>query len=364
MAGVYDKIKAIEEEMARTQVNKATESHLGLLKAKIARLKREGAAQAAKGKGGGHGFAVRKSGDATVVMVGLPSVGKSTLLNAITNADSRVAAYAFTTVTTVPGVLKHRGADIQVLDLPGILEGASTGHGRGKEVIAVARSADLVLLVVDVFNANVRNALMKELREMGIRPDEKPPNIILTRKNTGGIGITTTVKLTKMNEKTIREILNVYGVHNGDILFHEDADADRLIDFLSGNCIYIPALTVLNKSDLVDGKYVRTLGFPCIAISAEKKQNLDAVKDAIYSKLDLIRLYMKHRDGKIDYDEPMIVRRGATVGDVCNKIHREMVEQFKHAQIWGKSARFGGQRANLDHVLQDGDVVFIVKKNQ
>jgi hypothetical protein len=210
----------------------------------------------------------------------------------------------------------------------------------------------------------VRHALLKELREMGIRPDEKPPNIILKPKNTGGLSITTTVKFTKINEKTIRDILNVYGVHNGDILFHEDVDADRLIDFLAGNCIYIPALTVLNKAELVDAKYIRSLGFPCIPISAEKKKNLDALKDAIYEKLDFIRLYMKHRDGKIDYDEPMIVRRGSTVGDVCGKIHREMVAQFKHAQVWGKSVRFGGQRTNLDHVLQDGDVVFIVKKNQ
>ena len=126
--GIPEKIKAIQDEMARTQINKATEHHIGLLKAKIAKLKKEQETnQVKKSSKKSDGFDVKRSGDATVVFIGLPSVGKSTLLNKLTSSKSAVGAFQFTTLTVVPGVLEHRGAKIQMLDLPGIIKGASTG---------------------------------------------------------------------------------------------------------------------------------------------------------------------------------------------------------------------------------------------
>ncbi|KAG2473549.1 MAG: hypothetical protein NPMRth3_5470001, partial [Nitrosopumilales archaeon] len=101
--GIPEKIKAIQDEMAKTKINKATEHHLGLLKAKIAKLKREQEERKSKKGAKTDGFDVKRSGDATVVFIGFPSVGKSTLLNKLTGARSTVAAYQFTTVTVVPG---------------------------------------------------------------------------------------------------------------------------------------------------------------------------------------------------------------------------------------------------------------------
>lgn len=91
------------------------------------------------GSGGGSGFDVSKSGDARIALVGFPSVGKSTFLSKITKTKSEVAAYSFTTLTAIPGVLEYGGAEIQVLDLPGIIEGASEGKGRGRQVISAAK---------------------------------------------------------------------------------------------------------------------------------------------------------------------------------------------------------------------------------
>ena len=84
--GAAAKIKELEAEYARTQKNKATNGHLGLIKAKIAKLKREliEPAGGGGGGGGGEGFDVKKSGDTRVGLVGFPSVGKSTLLTTLT----------------------------------------------------------------------------------------------------------------------------------------------------------------------------------------------------------------------------------------------------------------------------------------
>ena len=104
--GIGDKIKAIEDEMAITQKNKATEYHWGQLKARLARLNTELEAEATKKGPKGEGFEVEKNGNARIVMIGFPSVGKSSLLNKMCpGTESEAAAYEFTTLTCIPGVL-------------------------------------------------------------------------------------------------------------------------------------------------------------------------------------------------------------------------------------------------------------------
>merc|ERR1712157_450017 len=141
-------------EIARTQKNKATEYHLGTLKAKLAKYRGQLLEPSGKKGEKGEGFDVLKSGDARVAMIGFPSVGKSTLLSTVTKTESVQAAYEFTTLTCIPGVIEHRGANIQLLDLPGIIEGAAQGKGRGRQVIAVARTADLVVMQVEAHKSD------------------------------------------------------------------------------------------------------------------------------------------------------------------------------------------------------------------
>ncbi|HKY11020.1 MAG TPA: GTP-binding protein [Nitrososphaera sp.] len=374
--GIPEKIKEIQDQIHRTQINKATEFHIGLLKAKIARLKRE-MQENVHGRtmhGGGEniGFDVRKAGDATVVLIGLPSVGKSTLLNSLTNAKSRVASYQFTTLTAVPGMLHYRGAKIQVLDLPGIIEGASGGKGFGKRVLSVARSADLVLIVLDVFQPHHLSVLKKELAEGGIRLDEQPPNILIEKTSTGGISVNAQVPI-KASERLIKEIMRLYGLHNGRLIIREpNLTDDQLIDVLNGNRIYVPSVIVLNKIDLVNASFVQEIKSKTvgnnnnnnnyfIAVSADSGINIDVLKEAIYQRLGFIRVYMRPKGGETDFKEPLIIKNGATVQDVCNKIHRNMAKNFRYGLVWGKSAKFAGQKVGLDHKLADEDVLTIVK---
>jgi ribosome-interacting GTPase 1 len=147
--GIGDKIKEIEEEMARTQKNKATEYHWGQMKARLAKLQTMLEEEGSKKGPKGEGFDVEKNGNARCVMIGFPSVGKSSLLNQLCGTSSEAAAYEFTTLTCIPGVLYINDAKMQLLDLPGIIEGASDGKGRGKQVIAVGKTADVILMVLD-----------------------------------------------------------------------------------------------------------------------------------------------------------------------------------------------------------------------
>jgi len=364
--GIPEKIKAIEDEMAKTQINKATEHHLGLLKAKIAKLKREQEDNVAKRSGQkSDGFDIRRTGDATVVFIGLPSVGKSTLLNRLTGAKSEVGAYQFTTLTVVPGMMSYRGAKIQILDLPGIIKGASSGKGLGKRILSVARSADLVLLVLDVFQPYHEDVLINELGNIGIRLNQLPPNITIEKSGTGGISIAQQVKITKISERHLKDILHLYGIMSARVVIREDLSSEQLSDHIAGNISYSKALTVLNKIDLVDDGFRRDLKkrlkTSVIEVSANSGVNIELLKEEIYKKLSFIRVYMRPKGGETDFKEPLIAREGDTVEDVCNKLHRRMRKQFRYGMVWGRSVKFGGQHVGLDHILQDEDVLTIIK---
>ncbi|MGA9400951.1 GTPase, partial [Haladaptatus sp.] len=173
--GLEEEIEALREEISDTPYNKSTESHIGRLKAKLAEKKEK--LQNQSSAGGGEGYAVEKTGDATVAFVGFPSVGKSTLLNSLTAAESEVGDYEFTTLNVNPGMLQYNGANIQLLDVPGLIEGAAHGRGGGQEVLSVVRAADLVVFVLSVFEIDQYERLQEELYENKIRLDSTPPSI-------------------------------------------------------------------------------------------------------------------------------------------------------------------------------------------
>ena len=359
----YDrKVNELEEELSTTKYNKKTQGHIGLVKAKLAKIKEEYQRKtAAKGKG--EGFSVRRTGDATVILVGFPSVGKSTLLNAITNANSPVGAYAFTTLTCIPGLLEYNHSKIQVLDVPGIVEGAATGRGRGKEVLACAQSADLVIILLEIFNPEHLEVVKNEIYETGLRLNQKPPMVRISKKMRGGIDIGLTVKLTKLTEETIKDILKEFGLQNCSIVIREDITDDQLIDAIEGSKKYVPAITVLNKIDMVDKselERVKAIVKPDICVSAENKVNTEEMKELIFKKLEFIRIFCKEAGKKADMDVPLIMRKGNTLKDVCMKLHKDFINKFRFARIWGKSARFDGMPVRkLDYVFEDKDIVEI-----
>jgi len=362
---IEKQIKDIEDEIFNTQKNKATEHHIGKLKAKIARLRSEVEKRRSSG-GKGKGFSIKKEGDATVGLVGIPSVGKSTLLNRLTRAESRVGSYEFTTLDTIPGMMKYNGANIQIFDLPGLISGAAKGKGRGLEVLSAVRNVDLILFMLDAENVFDLDIMADELFQGGLRLNQIKPDVVIKKTGHGGINVFSTVKLTYLSEEMIRSISSEY-VINADIIIRQDVNEDQLIDVFNENRVYIPAFVVINKIDKIDKSklsslvsYVKQKNWDVLAISARNMENLEKLKKMIFEKLDLIRIFMKPVGGKADYDEPLILKKDDTVETACRRLHRDFKEKFRYANVSGTSAKHDVQKVGLDHVLHDGDILTIV----
>ncbi|BFZ54394.1 GTP-binding protein rbg1 [Savitreella phatthalungensis] len=367
MSTTVEKIKEIEAEVARTQVNKATKKHLGILRSKLAQLRRELINPTTHGGShGGEGFEVARTGVASVGFIGFPSVGKSSLMTRLTGTFSEVAEYEFTTLVATAGVIKHKGAKIQIVDLPGIIQGAKDGKGRGRQVIAAARSCQLIFLVLDVLKPLTDKAVIEaELEGFGIRLNKQPPNITFKKKDKGGLNITSTVPLTNIDHDEIRAVCHEYKISSADIAFRCDASVEDFIDVIEGNRIYMPCIYVLNKIDQISIEELDMIyRIPnCVPISAKEGWNYDELLDTMWEKLDLVRIYTKPKGLQPDYSDPVVLKSNAkSCEDFCNVIHKSIAKQFKHAYVWGSSVRHSPQKVGISHQLADEDVVTIVKR--
>jgi len=344
-----------------------------MLKAKLAKLRRE-ILEPSKGAGAGkgEGFDVTKAGDSRVGLVGawrgrprarssstapagFPSVGKSTLLTKLTGTFSEVASYEFTTLTCIPGVIRYRGAKIQLLDLPGIIEGAKDGKGRGRQVISTARTCNLILIVLDALKPITHKRLIEhELEGFGIRLNKEPPKITFKKKERGGISFASTVQPTHLDLESVTSICREYRINSADIRMQGDYTDEELIDVIEGNRIYIPCIYVCNKIDqarragraaaarahfffgagqitLEELELLDRMPHYC-PVSAHAMWNMDGLLQMVWEYLDLVRIYTKPKGMNPDYNEPVVLpRKECTVEDFCNRIHKLLIKQFKYA---------------------------------
>lgn len=373
MPGILEKIAEIEKEMSKTQKNKATTTHLGFLKAKLCALRRELLEPKSSGGGKCEGFEVQRYGDSRIALIGFPSVGKSSLLTALTGVQSEAASYEFTTLTCIPGVIYYNDAKIQLLDLPGIITGASAGKGRGRQIIATARSSDMILMVLDATKDDVqRQLLTKELDDVGIRLNKTRPKISIIRTKTGGLKFNATVPLTHLSRDMCYTILQTYKLFNVDIVVQEDATVDEFIDVLeevgSAPRKYVKCLYVYNKIDMLSIDQVDRLAREpnTVVISVSKKLNLDGLLELIWQNLSLVRVYTKKKGMFPDFSDPLIItpQRGdktCTVENAVTMLHKSLLDEFRAAMVWGASVRLSPQVCGLKHELMDEDVMQIQK---
>jgi len=155
-------------------------------------------------------------------------------------------------------------------------------------------------------------------------------------------------------------------LHNCDIMIREDITTDEFIDVLIGTRKYLPCLYVYNKVDAISLEEVDRLAHQpkAVVISCEMDLNLDHLIGRIWDELGLVKVYTKKRGVHPDLDDPICLRRGATIEDVCNGIHRSLGPNFRYGLVWGKSSKFSphAQKVSLQHQVADEDVVSIFTK--
>jgi ribosome-interacting GTPase 1 len=167
--------------------------------------------------------------------------------------------------------------------------------------------------------------------------------------------------MTEMEEKGMKEILREYKYHNSRVVVREDITYDKFVDVLLKNTVYIQTLTVLNKIDMVDNvremELHESADFELLPISADNDFNLETLKEQIFEKLGLIRIYMRPKGEKTDFKEPLIIRNGSSIENIANKIHGELKNDLRFTRVWGRSVKFGGQKVGLNHRPMDEDII-------
>lgn len=298
-----DKLAALEEMLATIPKHKGTEKMQADLKRRIAKLRNE-VQQRKKGAARGKPFyQIDKEGAGQVVLVGGPNVGKSMLLGALTNAEPEVADYPFTTRAPQPGMCTYENVQFQLVDLPPITPESAEGW-----LFGIIRTSDAAVLVVDLAADDIlfdTAAVLDQLAAANI-------SLVATAPNASG-------------EKRALAVANKLDARGA---------ADRLAllrEFLAGR-------------------------LPVLPVSATAGTGLDSLREQMFGLLDVIRVYSKPPGKKVDLAAPFILRRGATVLDAADAIHKDFVAKLKYARLWGGQT-YQGQMVGRDHVLNDGDIL-------
>jgi small GTP-binding protein len=359
-----EKLAALQKMFQTVPKHKGTEKLRLQIRRKMAKMRGEIEAAEAK-KGGGPSFNVKKEGAAQVALVGFPSVGKSLILTKLTNAYVVVGSYDFTTTMPTPGMLLYNDIQIQIVEVPGLIEGASEGRGFGTKLMSAIRVADACIFIVDLSGdiPTQMRVLLNELEKSNIKINKKRKDVEIKRLSTGGIEVRG-ARLFAGSEADIRAFLTEERIHNALVVFKEPTTIEEFEECLNLSLTYLPAFIIANKMDIPGAEETFALlrknypQFTIIPLSAVNETDLGEMKREIYHILDIIRIFTKTPGEEPAYP-PIAIARGSSVIKVAEKVHKQFARDFKYARVWGKSVKYKGQRVGGNHVLEDGDIVEI-----
>jgi len=348
-----EKIKALEQMQSTAPSHKGAENLRSDIANRLSKMKSKlEKSKSVKGQGKGLRFA--RDGSATVVLVGIPNSGKSTLLSKITNATPKISDYAFTTKFPEIGIMEYQGTKIQIVELPAIVEGSSKGKARGKEILSLIRNGDLVVCCLLGDRETMEyslDLLINEMQISNIVINKKKPSLSINKAGNNGVEIVGESNVVDGAEKLFDILKQRYS--NIIIRVEEKASVNDILEAMDVTKSYKKVIGIWNNS-MKPVTYKGISVFPNIDINITKK--------TIYDNLDLIIVYTR-KPGEKDIDNvPVALRKGSTVKDLCNMLHKDFLEKFKFARMWG-SGKYPGQQVSLDYPLSAKDIVELYIKN-
>jgi len=304
---VEEKIEALEEMLAVVPKHKGTDKLCGDLKKKLSKLRN----QEGKKKGGASQktspYKVRRAGAGMVVLIGPPNSGKSSIMQALTKASVQVAPFPYATRLPVPGMMSFENAVVQLVDTPPV----SAEH-HDADLPGLLRKCDIVLLVLDAADPEILDSwdMINQVLEQ------------------------TKVKLAPEAGATPEP----------------------------GELFEVKTFIVLNKIDLPEAKETEAViaellpGFKLLPLSTRTQEGLPKFQHAVFHGLDVVRAYTKTPGKKADLDDPVYLKRGKTIMDFAQEIHKDFAAGLKFARIWGEG-KYDGQTVTREHVVNDGDII-------
>ena len=301
-----EKIALLEEMISIVPKHKGTDHLRADLRRQLSKLKDEAQARH-KHAGRQTSFQVDREGAGQAVVIGATNTGKSALVAALTNATPEISPSPFTTWKPMPAMMPVVNFQVQLVDTPAI----------DREFVEPAlfeliRHSDLILLVVDLQADPILQMedAIEQLKEHSIVP--------AGQSGQGPAGARTT---------------------------------------------FIPLIVLVNKCDSPVQDELFELCFELLQgdwtllpVSALTGRNFETLKRMVHDSLEIIRVYARPPGKEPDLERPFVLKKGSTVIQLAEKIHRDFYEHLKTARVWGSTA-FDGQMVTRDYVLQDGDIV-------
>lgn len=307
-----EELRCLELMLREIPKHKGTDKLQAELKAKISKARQEAEQSKKAGKKGLHGPYIQRQGAGRVVILGGPNAGKSRLLASLTRATPEVAPYPFTTREPQPGMMPWDDVHVQLIDTPPI-----TADFFDSAILGLIRGSDLALLLFDAGADDGIDGLVAVLDRLNATKTRLAKESYLDEEDVG------------------LSFTQAFLVHNKI----DAAGADERIALLKEFC---------------------PLDFREFRISAEQGSGLDELRGAIYQALDVVRVYTKLPTKKeADFDRPFTLKRGGTLLEVAELVHRDLATNFKYARVWGAGVVTPGAQMKADYVVHDRDVVEI-----
>jgi len=363
-----EKIQALQEFLSSFPKHKGNERLRAQVKRKIANLRVQLKERRAHKGTSSRQLLIEKQGVAQIVILGLTNVGKSSLLSAVTAAKPLIALYEYTTQEPIQGMLQFEDVQFQLIEVPAIRPELSSRCNF--ENVGFELNADALMLVVDLSRGSCAQLriLIDVLDKARIFLERPKSSVkILRGKSASGIQIALSGKLTDCTAQDAAKLLQQYGIRNALVRVYGDVGINDLEDaILESTASFKPLILIANKVDVEGARNELERLKTCnrgrmriLATSCKTGEGLARLGASLFEMLDIVRIYTKEPSQREPSRDAIVLRKGATVGELAKQIHSDLFRNFKYAKIWGPSARFNGEKVGINHILMDQDAVEI-----